>query len=384
MRIQTRVSGAVSGSRCGQSGAGSRWTRRVAGTGVAILALSVAGCAGGRGERVSREREKAKVGGVVLERASEAAWSDGLESTAGLQPLRRAMPGTILMGRVSEILHKEGDRVKAGEVLARIESRDVQARLAQAEAAVSAARAQALNARLTRDRIQRLHEHNATSQKSLDDANAGCEAAEAGLRAAEEGVEAAKIRVGYSNITAPFAGVVAERHVEAGDTASPGMPLFVVEDTRKLKLEASVPESWLDKIRVGSETEVVVDAAGGLVRRGTISEILPSVDPRTRTFTLRVLLDNEDGALRSGLFARLRIGGASRQALAVPESSLVRRGPLAGIFVVDEAGSAHLRWITLGGTRAGRVEVLTGLKDGERYIVAPPPELEDGMQVEAK
>jgi len=344
------------------------------------LMLSVTGCGGGK---VSQVREQAKVG-VSLERASEVPWSEAMEATAGLQPLRRAAPGTVLMGRVSEVLHQEGDRVKAGEILARVESRDVQARLAQAQAAVSAARAQETNARLTLERIQRLHERNATSQKSLDDASAGYEAAAAGMKAAEEGVAAATVMVGYSIITAPFAGVVAKRQVEVGDTASPGMPLFVVEETRKMKLEAAVPESWLARLAVGDEVEVEVESAAGGTRRGSVAEILPSVDPQTRTVMVRVLLENDDNALRSGMFARLRIGAGSRAALLVPESSLVRRGPLTGIFVVNPEGVAHLRWITVGEARDGRVEVLTGLKTGEGYVAAPAPELADGMQVEAK
>ena len=123
---------------------------------------------------------------------------------------------------------------------------------------------------------------------------------------------------------------------------------------------------------------------GSAVRPGTIAEILPSMDSRSRTFLVRVLLDNADGALRSGLFARLRLAGATRPAVAVPETALVRRGPLAGIFVVDDSGTARLRWVTLGESREGRVEVLTGLKAGERFVEAPPPDLEDGRKVEVK
>jgi membrane fusion protein (multidrug efflux system) len=151
-----------------------------------------------------------------------------------------------------------------------------------------------------------------------------------------------------------------------------------------MKLEASVPESWLARLAVGDEVEVEVESAGGGKRRGSVAEIMPSVDPQTRTVMVRVLLENDDSALRSGMFARLRIGGGSRAALLVPEKSLVRRGPLTGIFVVNPEGVAHLRWITVGEARDGRVEVLTGLKTGEGYVAAVPPELVDGMQVEAR
>mgnify|MGYP002476317144 FL=1 len=249
---------------------------------------------------------------------------------------------------------------------------------------MAAARAQEENARLARERMERLQERQAASRKNVEDATAGYEAAAAGLRAAEEGVKAARVAFGYTQVRAPFAGIVAEKRVEAGDTASPGMPLFVVEDTSKMKVEASVPESSLARLAVGRPVQVRVEAAGEETRQGVLSEILPAGDPRSRTFTVRVVLDNPDGALRSGMFARLIIEKGTRNALAVSESALVRRGPLTGIFVVDEGSRARLRWITAGEIRDGRAEVLTGLKAGERFVLSPPPGLEDGAQIEVK
>jgi RND family efflux transporter MFP subunit len=299
-------------------------------------------------------------------------------------PIRRAAPGTVLMGRVEEVLHQEGDRVKAGEVLARVESRDMAARLAQAEAAAAAARAQEENARLSKERMERLQARQAASRKNVEDAITGYDAAAAGLRAAEEGVKAARVSYGYTRVTAPFAGTITEKRVEAGDTASPGIPLFVVEDTSRMKVEAAVAESSVAGLVKGRPVEVIVDAAEGAPRRGVLAEILPAGDPRSRTFTVRVLLENADGALRSGMFARLIIEKGERSSLAVPESSLVRRGPLTGLFTADEGGVARLRWITVGETRAGTTEVLTGLKAGERFVLSPPAALDDGARIEVK
>jgi RND family efflux transporter MFP subunit len=352
-----------------------------------ILLASLGGLACGAGAKRTA-REAAPAIAVSLETAAEIPWADGIPVTAGLLPFRRALPGTILMGRVEEVLHREGDRVRSGEVLARVESRDMAARLAQAEAAVAAAKAQEENARLSRERMDRLQSRQAASRKNVEDATSGYEAAAAGLHAAEEGVKAARVAYGYTQVTAPFAGVVTERRVEAGDTAAPGMPLFVLEDTSKMKVEASVAESSLAGLAVGQPVEVSVDASAGGPRKGVLSEILPAGDPRSRTFTVRVVLDNRDGALRSGMFARLLIEKGSRNALAVPESSLVRQGPLTGLFVADsrnEGGSlARLRWITAGETREGRVEILTGLSAGERFVLSPPPALEDGGKIEVR
>ena len=375
MKIMMRNVGEISGR------ASRRRALRIAGALVLLVSLGGLACARGT-ERAEREIGPAIP--VWVETAAEIPWAEEIPVTAGLMPLRRASPGTVLMGRVEEVLRHEGDRVRAGEVLARVESRDVAARLAQAEAGVAAARAQEENARLAKERMERLQARQAASRKNVEDAVTGYEAAAAGLRAAEEGVKAARVAYGNSEVKAPFAGVVAEKRVEVGDTAAPGMPLFVVEDTSKMKVEASVPESSIAGLAAGRPVQVMVEAAGEGTRQGVLSEILPAGDPRSRTFTVRVVLDNSDGALRSGMFARLIIEKGDRKALVVSESSLVRRGPLTGVFVVDEGSVARLRWITAGETRDGKIEVLTGLKAEERIVLSPPPAIADGAKIEVK
>jgi multidrug efflux pump subunit AcrA (membrane-fusion protein) len=124
-----------------------------------------------------------------------------------------------------------------------------------------------------------------------------------------------------------------------------------------------------------------VEGAPGDAHPATIAEILPSSNPATRTVTVRVVLDNPGGALRTGMFARLRFPGDGPASAVVPATAIVRRGPLTGVFVVD-GGVARLRWITLGHTQDGRVEAQTGLEAGERIVAAPPAELADGRRIE--
>ena len=323
---------------------------------------------------------------VQVEVASAAAhtFADGLEVTAGVAPMQRATPGTVLMGRVEEVLVREGDRVAADQVLARIDSRDVSAKLAQAEANVAAARAMEHNARLMLERMQRLAARQAATQRDLDDASAGHTAARANLEAAEEGVKAARSYLAYAEVRAPFAGRITAKRVEVGDLASPGMPLFTVEDTTRVKVEAEVPESTGIALAVGDPVQIEV---AGKRLDARLDEIVPAADPRSRTFTVRSVLPNRDGSLRSGLFARMWVGRGDREVIAVPDSALVRRGPLTGVYVVEAAGDrtrARLRFVTVGRSRDGLQEVLTGLAAGERYVVAPPPELEDGSPVEVR
>ncbi len=343
-----------------------------------LLAIS---CGGGHEVETGRSLPPLAAPVATVE---EAPRSGSLEATAGIEPYRRATPGTVLMGRVESIHKREGDPVRAGDVLARIASGEVAARRAQAEAAVSAARALEENARRTRERVERLHARQTASDKNLEDAIAGHDAALAQLRAAEEGVRAASVYLDYAAVKAPFDGTVTRRNVETGDIAAPGMPLFVVEDLSRMKAVAEVPESAVAGLRAGAPAEVVVTSLANSVRTGVVDEILPAADPRSRTFTVRVVLDNADGTLRSGMFARLRLpedAGTKTAAVSVPESAVVRRGPLTGVFTVDDGGVARLRWVTLGAARDGSVEVLTGLAAGERIVTAPPADLEDGRAV---
>ncbi len=312
-----------------------------------------------------------------------ADWEDTRDVTAGVQAFRRATPGTILVGRVDRVLKQEGDLVRSGEPLALVESREVTARLAQAEAQVAAAKAGEENARRTRERMERLYERQAVPRKTVDDTVAAHEAALAQLAAAEQGVNAAKMYVGYSRVISPFDGVVVEKRVEQGDTAAPGLPLFVVEDVSRVKIEAVVPESALAGLSAGTPVTIDIPSLGGEPRRGTLAEILPSADPASRTVGVRAVLDNPGHAIRSGTYARLRLPGPPARIVAVPASALVRQGPLTGLFVVD-GRAARLRWVTVGRERDGRIEVLTGLRPGERIVIDPPEDLEDGRAVEVR
>ncbi len=350
----------------------------------ASIFLALAAAAAGCGHDEARHpRQTGPAVEVAVVTAAEEPWPGGPTFSGTVEPLRRAELATVLMGRVDAVLHDAGDTVARDALLARGESREVAARLAQAESAVAAARAAERNAAATRDRIERLHARQAATQQHLDDARAGHEAAQAGLGAAEEGVAAARMYVSYAEVRAPFAGVVVERHVEAGDTAAPGMPLFTLEDLSRVKIEAQVPETVAGGLAPGDPVEVEVPSAGG-ARAGEIAEVLPAADPDSRTFTVRVLLGNADRALRSGTFARLRISGAATPVLAVPESAVLERGALRGVFVVGTEGLARVRWVTLGERRDGRVAVLTGLSPGERVVAEPPLALQDGSPVEAR
>lgn len=303
--------------------------------------------------------------------------------TGSIEPWARTSPGTKIMGRIQEVRAREGDRVEKGGLLARLESRDLEAGLEQARAGVAMAEANLENASAQFERITQLHERGSVTDKNLEDATAFFHSAEAGVRQARANQAAAEVMLGYAEIRSPIAGYVTARRAEPGDMAAPGMPLFSVDDLAKVKVIVRVPEGIVPSLAEGGEATIEIDAlAEEFAAR--IDRVIPSGDPRSRTFDVRFVLDNPGGRLKGGMFARARFERGTSPAMRIPEGAVVVRGQLQGVFVVGEDGVARLRWVRLGRAEEGQVEVLSGIEAGERYLPAPPPGLADGTPIRGR
>jgi RND family efflux transporter MFP subunit len=161
--------------------------------------------------------------------------------------------------------------------------------------------------------------------------------------------------------------------------AAPGSPFFTLENLDPVKVTVQVPETEVVGLEAGSPASVRIPALD-LDVEAEIDRVVPSGDPVSRTFAVQLLVDNPDGSIKSGMFARVLFSSGQREVLTVPEGALVRRGQMEGIFVVED-GTARLRWIKSGRGDDGRVEVLSGLDAGERYVLDPPARLRDGSPV---
>lgn len=306
-------------------------------------------------------------------------------ASATVEPSRRVRPGTKILGRVEAVFVAEGERVAAGALLARIESRDLRAAVRQADAAVASAEAQLDNARSQHERMAELHARGSATEKSLEDATSAWKSAEAAVDQARANAETTRVTLTYAEVRSPFGGWVVAKEIEEGDMVQPGRSLFTVEDLDPVKVVAEVPESEVEGFAPGDPVRVEV-AAVGIRSEGELHRIVPAGNPGSRTFRFEVVLPNPDGTLKSGMFARVTLPReTTREALLVPREAVARRGQLEGVFVVeeDEEGRpvARLRWIRTDGAVGDEVEVLSGLAEGERYVVAPPPGLEDGREV---
>lgn len=339
------------------------------------LPLILAAC-GGEPPPPATGIERAPVAVQVAPLETETV-AETLEASGSLGPWRRVSPASKLLGRIDRLAVREGDRVERGDLLARLEQRDLEAAVRQAEAAVTMAEAELENADAQHRRMEALHAKGSVTAKNLEDALARFRSAEAGKVQAEANLAAAKVTLSYARLESPLDGWVVGRHVETGDMAHPGMPLLTLEDLSRMKVRLAVPEAEVVRLAPGMAATVTV-----LDRQipSLIDRIVLAGDPGSRTFEVQMVLDNPEGWLKSGMFARAHFAVGERRALRLPISAVVRRGQLEGVFVVENE-RARLRWIEVGKRDADHVEVVAGLGEGELYVLDPPPSLNDGDPV---
>ena len=300
-----------------------------------------------------------------------------------------------LMGAVKEILVREGDRVKKGDRLANIDDRQVNAMLRQAKAALAEARraetaasAGAELASATYARYQNLMKDESTSPQEFDEIKSRYQQAQAGLAAAKQRVkqaEAALFSTVVSSkdavILAPYNGTIRAKMIDVGDLATPEKPLFTIETTGNYIVDLVLPEQYIQTIALNQEVIVAVSALGNKTFTGSVQEIFPAADVKSRSFLVKVKLP-ADKALRSGMFARVSIPIGKAGLMLIPATAVIHSGQLTGIYIVDDTQTAKFRLIRTGRTFGESIEVLSGLKQGDRFVTAPPPTLINGMKVE--
>jgi RND family efflux transporter MFP subunit len=367
----------------------------------AAVGLALAGCSGPDGAKPAQTAAPIPVTVVPIAIADIA---DTFEAGGVIQARTTAAVTARILAPVREVRVAPGDRVRAGQVLIVLDGRDLDARARRTRAAAlaadqdvaaavsdqQAADAAVALARATHGRIAGLHARRSATAQELDDATGALRAAEARtsgaaarLQAAKASVESARAATdetettaSFATITAPFAGVVTEKMVEAGNMAAPGTPLLRLEDTRGFRLDVRVDESRIGQISQGAVVPVSLDSGrdDGAIVTGTVAEISRAVETDARAFLVKIALPDTP-ALRSGMFGRARFSGSPRRALTVPARSLVHNGQVTSVFVV-ERDVARVRLVNVSGG-----EVLDGLSEGDLVVVAPPAELADGRRV---
>jgi RND family efflux transporter MFP subunit len=313
-----------------------------------------------------------------------------------------------LLGTVESIRVREGDRVKKGEALIILDQRQVKDQVHMAEAGLAEAR-KALNAAIsdregaaaqkklsfaTYERYRDLKEQAMVSAQVFEEKEAGYQQAEASLEragamaaAAHAKVKQAEANLAVVSVTekdaiiiAPHDGIITAKLVDKGDLASPGTPLITIETTHGFCIDMLLPETYIGYVAPRQKVLVEVPALKTGPLEGNVCTIVPSADQKSRSFIVKINLPIER-SVTSGMFARVQIPTGHSRQLLIKRSAIIIRGQLTGLYLVDSDNIAHFRLIRLGKTSGDSVEVLSGLKEGDRYVATPVPALVDGARI---
>lgn len=291
----------------------------------------------------------------------------------------------LVTGRVKSVHVRAGQRVKHGDILLELESEDFLARRRVAQSRLNTARANLERMEREHQRIQRLHEDKLASAHDLGAATANWKSALAEFDGAEAAVKDAATQLGYTTLTSPIDGIVADKSVNPGDFATPGLAsgrdvtegpvLVTLYDPDSMWIETRIPERFAREVEPGRPARVTIGAAG-LAIEAEFAEVVPVVDQATRSFIARIDLPSANG-LKLGMLGRVHFASGSRSTIIVPSSALLKRGQLDVVFI-DNLGSAELRLVRTGRQERDGIEVLSGLTAGERIVLNPTESLRDG------
>ena len=300
-------------------------------------------------------------------------------------PIRYELIGTIqsrvpvvaasrVAARVVEVEVRAGDRVRQGQVLVRLDAADLSAQIAQAQGELDAAIAEFSRAAADEKRFSALFSRGSVTASEREGAQAAYRAASGKVARARAVVAAARAGFQYATVRAPANGIVVERMVEPGDMAMPGKPLVRLHDGNALRVELQVPEELARSMEAATVLEVQVGAIQA-VYHTRVGEVVPAADPATRSFVVRAPLPDAP-FLKPGMFARATLTAGSQPVLTLPRDAISSIGQLQTARVVKD-GMVETRMVSTGRSFGDRVEVLAGVKEGERVIL-------DGRQAGGK
>ncbi len=285
-----------------------------------------------------------------------------------VRPVHEAAVASKLLARVVEVNVKASQAVAKDDVLVRLDDAELQARFKQAEAAAAGAESRSERTRNDYQRAKPLVSSKTISRAEFDQIVADLKSAEAEVRRTKQVVDEAKVLLSYATIRSPLTGVVIDKRVEPGDTATPGQVLLTLYEPNRMQLEATVRESLAQRLNVGDEIAARLDALGHECL-ATVSEIVPEAESASRSFTVKVTGPCPPGVY-SGMFGRIFIPVEDEEVLVIPPAAVTRVGQLTMVDVV-EGHEVRRRSVQLGRTLPEGIEVLSGLRAGEKVV--PPP-----------
>lgn len=314
-----------------------------------------------------KTRSEAPPVAVRVAEVTNKARTSNEEVVGTVRPKLRAVIEAKVSGKIEKLLVAPGQQVRAGDLLAQLDAREIQAKLDQALA---------LREQATREleRARKLFEQKITAQAEFD-------TVQARERVAAGAVTETQTALSYTKIVAPFDGVIARKLADVGDLAAPGKPIVEMEDPAALRFEADVPEALAREIKIGDKLPVRVSAVTTDLE-GTVVEMAPVADPSSRTFLVKLDLPPAEG-VRSGQFGRVLVPMGKTDAVWVPASALIVRGQMETVFIAVNQ-HAQLRLVRTGKHTNTEVELLAGISRGENVVIEGAAQLHDGQPITAK
>ncbi len=335
------------------------------------------------------EIKRTKVTGITAEIVSPSTVDEYYETAGTVTAGNISLISSRIMGTVKSLNVEEGDHVEKGGLLLMLDHRDMTQKVRAADEAynealkaLEAARANARLARVTYERYKNLHEQKALTGQELDQietkrnvAELEVERAEAVVKRAQAAKAEAEVYLDFARIASPVTGVVTQKNIDAGSMASPGAPLLTIEDTSSYRIDINVDERLAGTVSAGMRADVYLNAVDRKLE-GRVEEVVPSVDPMSRTFMVKIKLKGE--GLKNGLYARVAIPVGKREVLLVPGRAVTERGQLTGVYTVDEQSVISYTLIRTGKSFGDKVEVLSGLEPGDSVVIEGVGRAKDG------
>lgn len=292
---------------------------------------------------------------------------------------------TRMMGYVTKIYVKPGDKVASGQLLVSISNDDILAKKAQVQAMITEAEAAAKNAQRDYERFKTLRNQNSVSDKELENVALQNTSMNAKVQMARQQMNEVNAMLSYTNIRAPFSGVVTQKMIDEGSMANPGMPILTIEQNGELQVTASIPENYIQYVKVGDVAKMELKSLG-ITIDGKVSELSPSAFRTGGQYSMKLAIETKDKEnIRPGMYVNILIpnktGENITSKIMLDKSSIVYRDQLTGVYVIDDQSQANLRWIRLGKTIGNQVEVLSGLSQNDKIVSKAEGKLYNGVKV---
>ncbi len=342
-----------------------------------VLAFALSGC----GEKAQQQQAAAgaatvKAHVVVVQKTVLPIIATAPGSVIAEQ---QAQIASRLMGFIREMNVHEGQSVAAGQRLFTVDPTDIQGQVSQARAGLAQAEAALADAKSDYTRFGNLYKEEAIPKLQWDKVRLQYQVAQQQAAAARAGLGTAAAQMRYATLTAPFAGIITQKLANVGDLAAPGRPVLMLENPAKLQVQTNVSSEVFAHLKQGDSVSLQAGDAGRAVT-GKISRLVPAADPATHTYLVKIDLPQGSG-LKSGMYVLVAFAIGQREGVRVPQSAVLDRAGITGVFVVDAQGVAHYRMVRVGEASDGQVEIQAGLTPGERVATSGTAELQSGDKI---